>query len=132
MGSRCRRRDWALDRGICPTSQRARDVPGARRRVDIGLSLQGGKPQGGRPPLSPHLDHLVLWIIEFDSIDPIGTAFRYADDQASTLRYAEIWVDFVQLKFAMGRVFEMLDAAILRELGRGSIGTSSRSSPSGA
>jgi hypothetical protein len=72
------------------------------------------------------------WIIEFDSIDPIGTAFRYADDQASTLRYAEIWVDFVQLKFAMGRVFEMLDAAILRELGRGSIGTSSRSSPSGA
>lgn len=54
------------------------------------------------------------WIIEFDNIDPGGTAFRYADDQAGTLKYAEFWVDFVQLKFAMSHVFRMLDDAILR------------------
>ena len=60
------------------------------------------------------------WIIEFDNIDPNGTAFRYADDQAGTLRYAEFWVDFVQLKFAMNHVFEMLDHAICWETVRGS------------
>ena len=54
------------------------------------------------------------WIIEFDNIDPGGTAFRYADDQAGTLKYAEFWVDFVQLNFAMGLIFRMLDDAILR------------------
>lgn len=54
------------------------------------------------------------WIIEFDNIDPRGTAFRYADDQAGTLKYAEFWIDFVQLQFAMSRVFRMLDDAILR------------------
>ena len=60
------------------------------------------------------------WIIEFDSIDPIGTAFRYADDQAGTLKYAEVWVDFAQLKFAMSHVFQMLDDAICWETVRGS------------
>lgn len=30
------------------------------------------------------------WIIELDKIDPHGTAFRYADDQAGTLRYGSI------------------------------------------
>jgi hypothetical protein len=60
------------------------------------------------------------WIIEFDGIDPIGTAFRYADDQAGTLKYAEFWVDFVQLKFAMSHVFQMLDDAICWEAVRGS------------
>lgn len=60
------------------------------------------------------------WIIEFDNIDPNGAAFRYADDQAGTLRYAEFWVDFVQLKFAMSRVFQMLDDAICWETVRGS------------
>jgi len=55
------------------------------------------------------------WIIEFDSIDPFGSAFRYADDQAGTLRYAEYLVDFVQLKVAMEEVFPSLDGAILWE-----------------
>ncbi|MDN5752523.1 MAG: hypothetical protein L0H15_04465 [Nitrosospira sp.] len=54
------------------------------------------------------------WITELDKLDPYGTAFRYADDQAGTLRYAEYWVDFVQLKFAFSLIFEMLDNAILR------------------
>jgi hypothetical protein len=54
------------------------------------------------------------WVIEFDKIDPYGTAFRYADDQAGTLKYAEYWVDFVQLKFALSLIFQMLDHAILR------------------
>jgi hypothetical protein len=53
------------------------------------------------------------WIIELDKLDPRGTAFRYADDEAGTLRCAEYWVDFVQLKYAMGRVFECLDQACL-------------------
>lgn len=54
------------------------------------------------------------WIVELDKIDPYGTAFRYADDQAATLKYAEYWVDFVQLKCALSLIFEMLDNAILR------------------
>jgi len=54
------------------------------------------------------------WIMEFDSIDPIGTAFRYADDQKKTLSHAEFWVDFAQLRYAMELVFKMLDSAILR------------------
>jgi hypothetical protein len=29
------------------------------------------------------------WIIDFDNIDPGGTAFRYADDRAGTLKYAD-------------------------------------------
>lgn len=53
------------------------------------------------------------WIIELDKIDPYGTTFRYADDQAGTLRYTEYWVDFVQFKFAMRRVFDALDQACL-------------------
>jgi len=53
------------------------------------------------------------WIIEFDKIDPYGTAFRYADDQAGTLIYAEYWVDFLQLRFAMSCVFKLLDGACL-------------------
>jgi len=53
------------------------------------------------------------WIIEFDKIDPYGTAFRYADDKAGTLKYAELWIDFVQFKVAMTLIFEVLDAATL-------------------
>jgi hypothetical protein len=30
------------------------------------------------------------WIIEFDNIDPRGTAFRYADDQAGTLKICRV------------------------------------------
>jgi len=54
------------------------------------------------------------WIIELDKIDPIGTAFRYADDQAGTLKYAEYWVDFLHFKHAMCQVFQGLDEASLR------------------
>lgn len=53
------------------------------------------------------------WIIEFDRIDPGGTAFRYADDDSETLRKAEYWVDFHHLKYAMGRVFQAMDLACL-------------------
>jgi hypothetical protein len=35
------------------------------------------------------------WITELDKLDPRGTAFRYADDEAGTLRYAEYCVDFM-------------------------------------
>jgi hypothetical protein len=59
------------------------------------------------------------WIMEFDRIDPIGTAFRYADDQMKTLSDAEYWIDFAQFKYAMGLVFKMLDKAILRSGARG-------------
>jgi hypothetical protein len=58
------------------------------------------------------------WIIELDKIDPKGTAFRYADDEAGTRRYAEYWVDFVQLKYAMNQVFEWLDHACLHLMRR--------------
>jgi hypothetical protein len=50
------------------------------------------------------------WILEFDKIDPGGTAFRYAD----VLGCVEYWLDFLQFKFAMKQVFEMLDSVILR------------------
>jgi hypothetical protein len=53
------------------------------------------------------------WIVELHKIDPKGTAFRYADDRAGTLEYAEYWVDFLQFKYAMSCVFEVLDHACL-------------------
>jgi hypothetical protein len=59
------------------------------------------------------------WIMELDAIDPMGTAFRYADDDKRTLSYAEYWVDFVHFRYAMGLVFKMIDAAILRVGARG-------------
>jgi hypothetical protein len=54
------------------------------------------------------------WIIEIDDIDPRGTAFRYADDQAGTLKYAEFWVDLEQLRFVMSHVFKMVDEDVLQ------------------
>jgi hypothetical protein len=36
-----------------------------------------------------------------DEIDSAGTAFRYADEQARTMKYQEYWLDFVQFKLAM-------------------------------
>lgn len=54
------------------------------------------------------------WILELDTLDPRGTAFRYADEASYKLKYAEHWLDFVQFKFAMSRVFRMLDDAILQ------------------
>ena len=54
------------------------------------------------------------WIMELDAIDPMGTAFRYADDEKRTLSYAEYWVDFAHFRYAMDLVFKMIDDAILR------------------
>ena len=59
------------------------------------------------------------WIEEFDNIDPKGTAFRYADDEAKTLRFLEHWVDLGHFKFAMKQVFETIDRAILRTGAKG-------------
>lgn len=54
------------------------------------------------------------WILELDKIDPFGTAFRYADEAAGkTLYFAEFWVDFLQFRFAMNRMFEIFDSAAL-------------------
>lgn len=62
------------------------------------------------------------WIVELDKIDPTGTAFRYADDDAvRALRNEEFWLDFVQFKAAMALVFEMLDRAILKAVADGRI-----------
>jgi len=53
------------------------------------------------------------WIMELDKIDPDpGTAFRYEDNQKSQ-NYAEFWIDLVQFKFAMSKVFQMIDMAVL-------------------
>jgi hypothetical protein len=59
------------------------------------------------------------WMEEFDNIDPKGTSFRYADDEAGTLRDSEYWVDLLQFKFAMKQVFEMIDRAIRRTGAKG-------------
>jgi|GEM_PF-796575 len=53
------------------------------------------------------------WILEMDSIDPFGTAFRYADETSITGKYDELWLDLVHLKFAMTKVFDVLDHSIL-------------------
>lgn len=53
------------------------------------------------------------WILELDQMDPSGTAFRYADEESDALKYEEHWLDLMQFKFAMSRVFQMLDGAIL-------------------
>ena len=54
------------------------------------------------------------WILELEEIDPASTAFRYADEESGSSRYVEQWFDFVHFQFAMKRVFDMLDMAILR------------------
>ena len=59
------------------------------------------------------------WILEFDEIDPEGTTFRYADDDAKTLRSSECWLDFRHLKFVMTEIFTPLDGAILRSSAQG-------------
>jgi len=53
------------------------------------------------------------WILELDKVDPGGTAFRYAGEESDALMYTERWLDLVQFQFAMGKVFQMLDLAIL-------------------
>jgi hypothetical protein len=54
------------------------------------------------------------WILQLEQIDPAGTAFRYADEDAGSSRYFEQWFDFRHFQFAMKRVFNALDTAILR------------------
>jgi hypothetical protein len=64
------------------------------------------------------------WIVEMDKIDPYGTTFRYADqDAGKEIMWVEYWLDFVQFKFAMARVFRMLDTAILNAARDGKIET---------
>ncbi len=53
------------------------------------------------------------WILQLEQIDPAGTSFRYADVDAGSSRYFEHWFDFRHFQFAMNRVFDALDMAIL-------------------
>jgi len=53
------------------------------------------------------------WILELDKTDPTGTAFRYAGEESDALKYEEHWLDLVQFKFAMSRVFDEIDRSIL-------------------
>lgn len=54
------------------------------------------------------------WILELDQIDPRGTAFRYADEDSALDQHYEQWFDFRHFQFAMKRIFDVLDRAILR------------------
>jgi len=54
------------------------------------------------------------WILELEEIDPAGTAFRYADADSSLNQHYEQWFDFRHFQFAMKRVFDAIDMAILR------------------
>ncbi|MBK8477260.1 MAG: hypothetical protein IPL39_13465 [Opitutaceae bacterium] len=59
------------------------------------------------------------WILQLEQIDPAGTAFRYVDDDMGCSRYFEHWFDFRHFQFAMRRVFDALDMAILRTGAKG-------------
>jgi hypothetical protein len=61
------------------------------------------------------------WIIELEEIDPAGTAFRYADEVPGANHYGEHWFDFVHFQFAMKRIFDALDMAILRAGAKGKL-----------
>ena len=54
------------------------------------------------------------WILELESIDPAGTAFRYADADSTLNQHYEQWFDFRHFQFAMTRIFDAIDGAILR------------------
>jgi hypothetical protein len=54
------------------------------------------------------------WILELEVIDPAGTTFRYSDEEPKSAPFDEIWFDFQHFQFAMNRVFDLLDTAILR------------------
>jgi len=54
------------------------------------------------------------WILELEEIDPRGTAFRYTDEDSALNQHYEQWFDFRHFQFAMKRVFDALDMAILR------------------
>lgn len=59
------------------------------------------------------------WILELDQIDPAGTAFRYADADSAFNQHYKQWFDFRHFEFAMKRVFDVLDTAILRTGAKG-------------
>lgn len=69
-----------------------------RRCVEIVEKRHSAQLPSKRIP-----DPIRSWILELDAIDPLGTAFRYA----------EYWMDFNQVKFAIGMIFTALDRAIL-------------------
>lgn len=54
------------------------------------------------------------WILELESIDPAGTAFRYSDADSTLNQHYEQWFDFRHFQFAMKRIFDAIDGAILR------------------
>ena len=54
------------------------------------------------------------WILQLEQIDPAGTSFRYADSDSALNQHYEQWFDFRHFQFAMKRVFDALDMAILR------------------
>lgn len=57
------------------------------------------------------------WILELDSMDPGGTAFRYdLEDQPQGLG-SELWIDFRHVKFVMDKLIFELDMAILNDRG---------------
>ena len=61
------------------------------------------------------------WILQLEQIDPTGTSFRYAGEEAGSSRYFEHWFDFRHFQFAMKRVFDALDMAILRVGAKGKL-----------
>lgn len=63
-------------------------------------------------------DPIRAWILELDRIDPTGTAFRYDEFASSSGQFAEEWFDLAHFKFAMNRVFRVIDMAVLRAMDR--------------
>lgn len=59
-------------------------------------------------------DFIRDWILELESIDPGGTAFRYADEDSTLNHHYEQWFDFRHFQFAMKRIFDAIDDAVLR------------------
>jgi hypothetical protein len=53
------------------------------------------------------------WILDLEEIDSTGTAFRYADAESSSNRHYGQWFDFRHFQFAMKRVFNIIDIAVL-------------------
>lgn len=74
--------------------------------------------------------HLRGWILELDQIDPAGTAFRYTEDDHVMNKLFEQWFDFRHFRFAMNRVFDALDMAILRAKPEGKPAVKKRKSSS--
>ncbi|NGO54917.1 hypothetical protein [Allomesorhizobium camelthorni] len=63
------------------------------------------------------LDWLRDRIVEFDTVDPHSTAFRY-DDVANANVAPEVWVDFAQFRLIMNAIFSALDRVRLDDFER--------------